>query len=345
MAKKSNERTYRDIIDEIKKGLFHPVYLLMGEEPYYIDLIVEWLEEKTVPPEDRDFNFEVFYGADADIGTVANSSHQYPVMADRKLVILKEAQSLDRAKAQLDKLAPYVSRPNKSTVLAIVFKGDTLGTTSAIMKAAAESDTVIFKSPKIKDYQLAGPVKDYCRSKKIEIDEAAVNLLCEYIGSPLSKIFSEIDKLVVATSGKEKRITPATIERNIGISKDFNNFELIAAIRDRNYAKAMMIARYFRKNPKQNPTVLTSATLFKFFTQLCIALFESDKSDSSLMQALELKNSYALRDIRGAMQRFNATQAVNAIHAIRDFDSRSKGVGSAMNEYDLLDELLFRIFT
>lgn len=343
MAKKTTGISYRDIISDIKKQKFAPVYLLMGEEPYYLDMISDALAANVVDESERDFNYENFYGSDADISAVAGVSKQFPVMAERKLVMLREAQSMPRAKSQLDKLAPYVANPSPTTVLCVVYKGDNLNATSALMKSAGEN-VVIFKSPKLKDYQLSGPLKDYCTSIGLAIDNKAADMLCEYIGTPLDKLFGEVDKLKVAI-GDRKRITPADIENNIGISKDFNVFELKTALAERNYPKAILILKYFKKNPKNNPVVLASASLFDFFSKLCIALFSEDKSDTALMKLLELKNPHALDDFRSAMRNYNAAQAVKAVHAIRDFDAKSKGVGSLQNEYDLLLELIFYIMT
>lgn len=346
MAKKSSELSYREVLSEIKKKKFAPVYILMGEEPYYIDLLADALIDNVVDEDDRDFNCEIYYGSDTDISVVAGAAQQFPVMAERKLVMLKEAQSMVRAKSQLEKIAPYLENHNSSTVLVIIYKGENIPATSPLMKAAAKASdtTIVFKSPKIRDYNLAGHLRDYCASKGLGIDDKAASILCEYIGSPLSKLFGEVDKLKVAI-GERSRITPQDIEDNIGISKDFNNFELIAAIADKNYPKAMMITRYFRKNPKQNPTVLSTALIFDFFAKLCMAHFSADKSDGALYTLLELKNSKALGDCRTGMARYNATQAVKAVHSIRDFDTKSKGIGSLQNEYDLLDELIFNLMT
>ena len=344
MAKKTEGPTYRDIINDIKRGKLAPVYILMGEEPYYIDLIAESLENNVITEEDKYFNCEVFYGSDADINAVVGTAQQFPVMAERKLVMLKEAQSMFRAKNQLDKLAPYIQKPNQSTVLVVVYKGDSLTASSAIMKAASSGGAVIFKSAAVKDYKLTGPLRDYCSAIDVAIDDKAASILCEYIGNPLTKLFGEVDKLKVAI-GERKRITAQDIEDNIGISKDFNNLELKDALASKNYPKALMITRYFRKNPKQNPVVVTTAILFDFFVKLCIALFSPDKSDSALVSVLDLKNSYGVKEIRTAMSFYNASQAVKAIHAIRNFDAKSKGIGSSDNPYDLLDELVFTILT
>lgn len=343
----SKELTYRDVLDKIRKGDLASVYLLMGEEPYYIDLIVDVIERSVVHEENRAFDQLIFYGADADLDVVVASAQQYPVMGDRQLVILKEAQTLSSARTQLDRLSSYIANPNRRGVFVVAYKGDNLNATSSLMKAAAKAgdNVVVFKSPKIKDYQLSSPIKDYCRLKKIAIEEQAVQILIEYIGNSLQKLFGEIDKLIVAAGSGVQRITADMVEENIGISKEFNNFELTKAIANKDYPKTLRILDYFRKNPKNNPSVLTTGILFKFFSQLVVAHYTQDKSERSLMEALQLKNPYALRDIREGLGMYSPRQSMAAISALRDFDCKSKGIGSLQNEYDLQRELIFKIFT
>ncbi len=342
MAKKNN--SFREILTDIRKGNFANVYILMGEEAYYIDKLTEALEECVIEPDDRDFNQTAYYGNEIDIPTVIATSQQFPVMADRRLVLVKEAQAMQNAKAELDKLSEYLKRPADNTVLVIIYKGDNLNATSALLKAAAKADAIVFKSPRLRDYELPVPVKDYCQSKKIGIDERSVKMLCEYCGSDLSKLFGEIDKLLVAGGKGMTAITPELIEKNIGVSKDFNNFELTNALTVKDFDKTIRIIDYFRSNPTKNPTVMTTAVLFNFFTKLVIAHFLKDKSDSSLMANLQLKNTYALREMQTAMRSYSASQAIGAIHALREFDTKSKGVNSFQNEYDLLRELIYTIF-
>lgn len=345
MAKKASGVSFREVITAIKKKQFSPVYLLMGDEPYYIDQITKALENNVVDEADRDFNSITYYGADAEIGKVIASAQQYPVMADRQIVLLKEAQTLTRAKDQLDKLASYVARPNPHTVLVVVYKGDVLSGTSQLMKRAKTSDCVVFVSERLRDYQLGAPIRDYCQSQGWGIDEKAVALLTDYIGNPLSKLFGEIDKLMLAAEKDVKRISADLIERNIGISKDFNTFELLKSLAQKDYPKAMLIVDHFSKNPKQNPGVVIVATLFSFFSKLFVATVSRDKSEAGLLAVLELKSKYALSDYRDGLQRYNSRQALAAVHAIRDFDCQSKGIGSTQNEYELLKELIFKIFT
>lgn len=343
----NKELSYRDVLDRIKKKDFASVYLLMGEEPYYIDLIVDALEHSVVKEENQSFDQLVFYGADSDLEVVMANARQYPVMGDRQLVILKEAQTCPGSKTQLDKLAPYITHPNSQGVFVIAYKGDTLSATSALMKAAskAEDNVVVFKSSKIRDYQLATHIKDYCRQKKIGIDEPAVQILIEYIGNSLQKLFGEIDKLIVSAGPGVQRITAGMVEENIGISKEFNNFELTKALSTKDYPKTLRILNYFRKNPKNNPTVMTTSILQKFFSQLVVAHYTQDKTDRGLMEALQLKTPYALKEIRSGLNMYSPRQSLAAISALREFDCKSKGIGSLQNEYDLQQELIFKIFT
>ena len=341
------QRNYKDIVKDIKDGNPAPVYLLMGEESWYIDQLVQLIESTVIPEDDRDFNLNVYYGNDADMETVVACAQQFPVMADRKLVILKEAQTASQAKTALEKLAPYVARANDSTVLVVAFKGDNLNATSKLMKAAtANKEVVVFKSPMLKDWQLPATIKDYLTARRVGIEDKAVALLCDYIGLPLSKLFGEVNKLLQIKGGKAgSRITCEDIEKNIGISKDFNNFELQSALIARDYPKALRIVNYFEKNSKANPSVLTTATLLTFFSRLVMSHYAADKSDQGLMAVNGLKVPFQLRDIRAGMKSFNPRQAVNAIHHLREFDAKSKGVGSFQKEYDLLRELIFKILT
>ncbi|MDE6338865.1 MAG: DNA polymerase III subunit delta, partial [Muribaculaceae bacterium] len=285
-----------------------------------------------------------YYGVDADMERIVAAAQQLPVMAPRRLVMLKEAQSRQMAKVALEKLAPYVAHPNNSTVFVVAFKGDNLNATSALMKNASKSRAVIFKSEKVRDYQLSSHLKDYCSSRKTGIEEKAVSLLCEYIGGPLSKLFGEVNKLIYI-KGENNKITVEDIEEHIGISKDFNNYELTTAIANKNYPKAIRIIKYFQANPKTNPTVMTTSTLFNFFSKLVIAHYLQDKSETSLKNALGIRFSNQLNEVKTGMQNYNPYRAVNAIHALREFDVKSKGVNSYQNEYSLLTELIFKIFT
>lgn len=344
MAKKSATTGFRELIDDINKGNFVPVYLFMGDEDYFIDRLTAALEEKVVAEEEKDFNAATFYGADVEVKQVISRAQQFPLMSERQLVMLKEAQSLHNAKTQLETLVPYVKHANDTTVLVVTYKGDSLAANSKLVKQIQASGGVVFKSERLKDYQLTGPLSDYCRDRKVKIDSKSLALLCEYIGSPLSKLFGEVDKLIVA-AGPEGAITPQLIEDVIGISKEFNSFELVKAISVKDYPRTMLIIDHFSRNPKQNPGVVVVATLFNYFSKLFIASIAKDKSDTGLMQELDLKSSFGLTDYRNGLRNFRASAIDSIIHELRNLDGMSKGIGSNANEFDLLKELMFKIFT
>ena len=248
------------------------------------------------------------------------------------------------AKNELDKFVQYVANPNMTTVLVITFTGEKTAATANLQKAAAKSEGIVFKSESPRDYQLPAYVKDYCQQHKISIDDKAVSMLCEYIGAPLSKLFGELGKLIQIKGGKG-RISPEDVEKNVGISKDYNNWELLKAVINRDYPKCCAIIKYFRNNPKNNPTIVTGSVLFNYFAKLTVAHFLPSKDDSSLMVALEAKNAYSLGDYKTGLKTYSPAKAVNAIHHLREFDAKNKGIGSFGNEYDLLQELIFKIMT
>ncbi len=345
MAKKA-DGSFREIMTAIRAGKFSPIYILMGEEAYYIDAIVKALEQSVVSEDEKDFNCNIFYGNDADLDMVMTAAKQFPMMAQRRLVVLKEAQSVPGNKTSLDRLEPYMSRPNPSCVFVLAFKGGVLNVTSKLLKAAKASNAVVFSSPKLRDYEVPNHIRDYCTSLRINIDEKAIGMLTETVGTSVSKIVGEIDKLVLASGNAANlRITPEMVERNIGVSKDFNSFELVNALATRNYAKAMRIVDSFAKNPRQNPTEKVCPAIFSFYQNMVLATFQKDKSDASLMKALGLKNTFALRDIKSGMQHIDAHKAVMCVDAIRRFDAMTKGIGSMQNSHQLLKELIFKLFT
>lgn len=318
----------------------------MGKEAYFIDLVMEHFENKVIAPDDRDFNLNVFYGNDADMDTVIACAQQFPVMASRKLVILKEAQSARDAKSMLDKLAPYVLHPSTTSTLVIAFKGDELNASSKLLKAAAKSDCVVMSSPELRDWQLPSQIKDYCNARKVSIDESCVNLLAEYIGLPLSKLFGELSKLIQIKGGNGCTITAQDIEKNIGISKDYNSFALADAIAEKDYVRAIKIINYFERNPKSNPTAPVTGSLLNLFSRIIMAQYAQDKSDNGLNAELGLKNNRsALKNIKTALRNYTLRQSVNALHTLREFDVKSKGVGSFQNEYALMRDMIFKIFT
>lgn len=337
---------FRDILQSIKQKKYAPVYILMGAEPYYIDQITDTLEATVVAEADKEFDQSILYGSDSNAGLLMEAAGQFPMWSEKRLVMLKEAQTLTKAKTELDKLQSYVANPNPQTVVCIAFKGDTLNKTSALMKAASKnSAVVVFDSQRVKDWHLAGVIKDYAFANKIRIEERAIELLIANVGSSLSNLFSEIEKLRVALSGNDKTITVDHVGDHIGVSKEFNNFELLNALSRREYFQSLRILKHFEENPKANSPFATVSLLFDYYQKLLIASFNEDKSDQGLMEALKPKSANALKDVRRGLQHYNASQLVRAIHAFRDFDTRAKGIRSFQKEFPLLRELILTLLT
>lgn len=329
--------TFPALRQQIAKRILAPVYLLHGEEGYYIDRLVEDFEN-LIPEEDRDFNLYTLYAPESGVETVMDVCRRYPMMSDRQVVIVKEAQAI-RAD-QLNKLHHYVSQPTPTTVLVISCRGAVAKGKELL--AAVKKNGVIFESKKLNERNIIPAISDLIAEKRLNVDNKALMMLRDYIGTDLSRLYNEIDKLALIL-GAGAMITPEAIERNIGISKDYNNFELIDAINSRNAAKIFKIVDYFTSNPKNNPTVMTVSTLFTHFSNLLIYHYTRDKSPSGYMDALGFRNTWQLKPYETAVRAYNVRQTIEIISAIRQFDTRSKGIGSRQNEYALLHDLMFRI--
>lgn len=331
--------TFPQLKQQIAKGNFAPVYLLHGEEGYFIDELVKLFEE-VLPEHERDFNLYTLYAPESGVDAVMDVCHRYPMMAAHQVVILKEAQAI-RADT-LNKLHHYAEHPNPSTILVISCRGAVAKGKELI--AAVKKNGVIFESKKLTERNLQPAISDLIQEKKLSVDPKALSMLRDYIGTDLSRLYNEIDKLAMIL-GENARITPEAIERNIGVSKDYNNFELIDAVNARNAAKVFAIVEYFKNNPKNNPTVMTVSALFNHFSNLLVYHYTADKSPSGYMDALGLRNTWQLRNYEVGARAFNVRQTIEIISAIREFDTRSKGIGSRQNEYDLLRDLAFHILT
>lgn len=345
MAKAAGKTyNFQDLATDIRARRFAPVYLLQGEEPYYIDKIAGLLVAGVVPDaEARDFDLHNFFGSDADVRRILDTARQFPLMGDRQLVMLREAQSMSNARNELEKLAAYAKNPVASTVLAITFKAEPLKQSGELVKAIKSSGGVVFDSPKVKEWQLSSLITQYCKDAGIRIDNKSVEMLKEFVGNDLARLFGEIDKLMVATD--RAPVTPESIERNIGVSKDYNNFELVSALASRDYARAMRIVDYFERNPKQNPVIMTTATVFRFFSNLMLAHYAPDRSERGLMGQLGFHSPYQLKEVSLGMRNYNARSCLAIIHAVRVLDCRSKGIGSMQKDYQLLREFIYQAFT
>lgn len=329
---------YEQIIRDIKAGKFAPIYLLMGDEPYYIDEITNLLVESVVPEDMRDFNQTVLYGIETNVADVVTASRRFPMMADYQLIVIKEAQRLSK----IDELEVYTSNPMKSTILVINYKDGTVDKRKKFAATTAKNG-VIFESKKIPDYKMAGFIPSFVQRKGLAIDDKAAEMLAGYLGNDLSKLSNEVDKLVI-TLNKDKRITPEVIEDNIGISKDFNNYELLKAVVQKDIFKANQIADYFEKNPKNNPYIVSLSVLFNFFSNLMICYWAKDKSENGLAAELGLRSSFMARDYVIGLRNYNAFKCMEIISLLRTYDAKGKGVDNVSTTVgQLLKEVLYKM--
>ena len=271
---------------------------------------------------------------------VIDMCRQIPMMSERQVVIVKEAQAVKAV--WIDKLANYAQSPTQSTILVVSGRGDTVSGKEFIKAVAANG--VIYEAQQVKEWQIPTLTEKYIKSKGLNVDPKALEMLGEFIGSDLSRLYNEIDKLAEIL-GPRAMVTPEAVERNIGISKEYNNFELVDAIATKDYAKVFRITNYFEANQKQNPLVLTTPMIFNFFADLLGAYYAVDRSDRGIKEELGLRNDFALRRIKQGKANYNAYQIIDILGAIRRFDSMSKGGSSRQNPYLLFKELMFRILT
>lgn len=327
------------IVNEIKQGNIKPIYFLMGEEPYYIDKLTEYIENNILTEEEKGFNQMVLYGKDVSIEDVISNAKRYPMMADRQVVIVKEAQELSRT---IEKLESYAENPQTTTVLVFAYKYKTLDKRKKVTKML-EKAGVVFESKKMYDNQVGDWIKRILSGKNYGIEPKAAAMLVEFLGTDLSKISNELDKLMIILP-KGSTITPKVIEDNIGISKDYNVFELRKAIGERDQLKAYKIADYFSQNPKDNPLVMTTGLVFGFFSQLLQYHGLKDKNPSNVAKLLKI-NPYFVKDYDIALRNYPMKKVSAIVATLRDIDVKSKGVGvTAIPQSDLLKEMLVKIF-
>lgn len=339
MAKKDTNQ-HIAILQDIRNKQFKPVYLLMGEESYYIDLICNAIIEYALQDWERDFNQTILYGADVDdFAIVVNAAKRFPMMAERQLIVVKEAQNIKG----VDNLLYYLQKPLMSTILVICYKNGTLKNKKIV--TGIEQIGVVYESKKLYESQLPAFINNYIAAKNLSIDPKATSMMADFIGPDLSRLSGELDKLSLSLPEGSMRITPELVERNVGISKDYNNYELLNAIVTKDVAKATRIVRYFEQNPKNNPLIVTISVLFNFFANLMLCYYSPDKSESGIMKELNLRSSFQARDYTIAMRTYNAFKCIDIIALIRLYDARSKGIGSgaSSNDSDLLRELVFKI--
>ena len=333
MAKQ--ELSCDDILKELRAKQYRPIYYLMGEESYYIDLIADYITENVLTETEKEFNLTVVYGADVDVATVINAAKRYPMMSEYQVVVVKEAQAI----RNIEELSYYLQKPLNSTILVVCHKHGTLDKRKKLEKAG-----ILFESKKIKDSQLPAFINSYMKRKGIDMEPKATAMLADFVGTDLSRLTGELEKLIITLPNGQKRVTPEQIEKNIGISKDYNNFELRSALVEKDVLKANKIIKYFEENPKTNPIQMTLSLLFNFYSNLMLAYYSPEKTEQGVASWLGLKSPWAARDYLTAMRRYNGVKTMQIIGEIRYADAKSKGINNAsMNDGDILRELVFKI--
>lgn len=332
--------THREIVESIRKQEYAPVYLLMGEESYYIDRVSEYIADNVLTKDEQDFNQTIIYCTrETSVGDIVNCARRYPMMAKYQVVIVKEAQNL----LKLDELAIYAQSPLLTTILVICYKNGSVDRRKKLAPAI-EKVGVVFESKKLKDGMLPQFIADYLRRKQVGIEEKACQMLADNVGADLNRLVGELDKLVLSLTEGEKRITADSVERNVGISKEFNMWELRGAVMRKDILKANRILYHFDQNPKANPPVMVVSMLFNLFALIMQAFYSPDRSEQGLMKHLELRQSWQVRDYMAAMRLYTPMKTMQIIGKLRETDARLKGINKGnLTDSDIMRELLFYI--
>jgi len=326
------------IVEEINSGNTKPIYFLMGEEAFYIDKISDYIENNILSDSEKEFNQMVLYGRDVTIEDIVANAKRFPMMAEKQVVIVKEAQDLSRT---IEKLSSYAENPQPSTVLVVCYKYKTLDKRKKLAKIVSKNGC-LFESKKLYENQVGEWISSNLKERGYNIEPKAVQMLVEFLGSNLSKINNELDKLTLVLP-KGTSISAIHIEDNIGISKDFNNFELRKSIGEKQVLKANQIATYFAQNPKSNPLVMTISLLNSFFTQLLMYHGLKDKGKINVAKVLRI-NPYFVNEYQRAAKNYPMRKVAQVIAYLRSADIKSKGVGASnLPQGDILKELLFKI--
>lgn len=334
--------TYDSVMGELKARHFKPVYYLAGDESYYIDKISDWIAENVLQPEERDFNQTVLFGSDVTASQVVDAAKRYPMMAEYQVLIVKEAQNIKNT----EPLERYFKQPMASTILVMCHKNGKIdGRKTAYVKAIREVG-VLFESMKMKERDLPSFIERYLKDKGAIIDPKSTQLIADSIGSDLSRLTSELDKVLLSLPEGDRRVTPQVVEDQIGVSKDFNGFELRDAIVNRNVYKANLIIKYFDKNPKAGSIYAFLPLLFNYFQNLMIAYYCPQKnSQEALAQWLDMRSPWGARDYLTGMRNYTGTKVLQIISKIREMDAKSKGLDNPnTGPGELMKELIFFIF-
>ena len=333
--------SFDSIMDDLKARRYVPVYYLMGDESYYIDKISDYIAEHVLQPEERDFNQTVLFGSDVTASQVADYARRYPMMSEHQVVIVKEAQNIKNTEA----LEKYFKQPLPSTILVMCHKNGTVDGRKREYMKAIQSAGVLFESKKLRDRDLPVFIENYLKAREVSIDTKSTHIIADSIGSDLNRLTSELDKVILSLPKESRRVTPEVVEDQIGVSKEFNSFELRDAIVNRNVFKANQIIKYFDENPKAGSIYAFLPMLFNFFQNLMIAYYApNNKSQEGVAEWLELRNAWAAKDYMIGMRNYTGMKVMQIIGKIREIDAKSKGLDNPNTPSgELMKELIFYI--
>jgi len=337
---------FHSIMKDLKGGKYSPLYYLMGDENYFIDVISDYIRNNAIAEEERDFNQVVLYANDTTMPQVVQRAKSYPMGADKQVVIVREAQLLMKqsygAVSAAEILSEYLAHLQPSTVLVFCHKNGTLDKRLKLVKEI-EKYGVLFESKKVREDSIPQFIQEYVSNDGYRIDVKGAAMLAEFVGSDLSRMVQELEKLEFGLSEGENLITPELVERLVGVSKDYNVFELVDAIACRNILKANKITKYMEDNPKVAPFQLVTATVFAFFANLMVIWYSPDKSERGISTAVGLP-SWRVKNYVVALKNYNARKTMEIIGLLREFDAKSKGYGAGPGSTEgLLRELIYRI--
>ena len=332
--------TFQSIIHDLKSRKFSPIYVLMGDESYYIDQISDYVATHVLSPEERDFNQTVCFGSDVNAIQVTDMARRYPMMSEYQVIIVKEAQNI----RSLDALEKYLKNPVKSTILVWCHKNGKIDARKKVI-GLAQTVGVVFESQKLRDYQLPEFIQNYLKQQKVSIDPKSCQMIADHIGADLNRLTSELDKVLISLPSDNLRVTPEIVEKQIGVSKDFNAFELRNAIVQRDVFKANQIIKYFDNNPKAGSLYSFLPLLFSYFQNLMIAYYAPQKNtEQGIAIALDLRSSWGAKDFLIGLKNYSARKTMDIISKIRDTDAKSKGLDNPNTGVgDLMKELIFFI--
>ena len=333
--------TFQSIMHDLQERKFAPVYYLVGDEPYYIDKIADYIAEHVLQPEERDFNQTILFGSDVTAAQIADTARRYPMMSEYQVLIVKEAQNLKNTEA----IEKYLKAPMSSTILVMCLKNSKIDGRKKELVKNIQASGVLFESNKLKDRELPAFIEKYLKAREVSIDPKSTQMIAENIGSDLSRLTSELDKVVLSLDQKDRRVTPQIVEDQIGVSKEFNGYELRDAIVNRNVYKANLIIKYFDENPKAGSIYSFLPMLFNYFQNLMIAFYApNNKSQEGVAEWLELRNAWAAKEYMTGMRNYSGMKVMQIISKLREIDAKSKGLDNPNTPPgELMKELIFYI--